>query len=84
MLANLDWHMDAASAVSLSHYIALQDILELEKDTELTKLEPQLQLLGHYTKIIDIVSGNNEIVIDKRTLEGAADYRRKGAAALGE
>ncbi len=84
ILANLDWHMDAKRSVSLPNYVALRDVLELEKDTELVKIEPQLQKLGHNTQLVDIVSGVNEIIIDKNGLTGAVDYRRKGAAALGD
>jgi gamma-glutamyltranspeptidase/glutathione hydrolase len=84
ILANLDWHLNVEEAVSLPHYIALQEVLELEKDTKLNKIAPKLNELDYHIKIIDIVSGINAIIINKNGLEGAADPRRLGAEAIGE
>jgi len=55
-------------------------VLELEKNTPITKLEKSLRKMGHEVKIADITSGIHAITIDKNVINGGADPRRNGTA----
>jgi gamma-glutamyltranspeptidase/glutathione hydrolase len=80
ILGYLDFHQDIQKIISMPNFVILNDVLQLEKGTEITKLEKKLQNLGHQTKINDITSGIHAIVINDNELIGGADPRRGGAA----
>ena len=80
----LDFGMDIQSAISAPNYVVINDIIELEKRTELEKLAAELHKLGHLVKIVDITSGITGITIGEnnvgeKILTGGADPRRAGA-----
>ncbi len=83
IIAYLDWGLDIQSAISLPNFVALNDEIELEKRTDLEKLKPELEAMGHKVKTIDLISGINAIVIKPDKLEGGSDPRRAGVA-IGE
>lgn len=80
IIATLDWNMDIQEAVSLPNFIALNGIIELEKDTEITSLKKALQKIGHQVKITHITSAIQAIKIANNKIYGAADPRRMGVA----
>jgi len=80
LIATLDWNLDIQEAVSLPNFIALNDLIELEKDRDIIYLKKPLQKLGHKVKITNITSAIQAIKIVDKKLYGASDPRRKGVA----
>jgi gamma-glutamyltranspeptidase / glutathione hydrolase len=80
LIATLDWNLDVQEAVSLPNFIALNNFVELENDTDITSLKKPLQKLGHKVKITNITSAIQAIKIVDKKLYGAADPRRNGVA----
>lgn len=80
IIAYLDWDLDIQKSISLPNFIALNNVIELEKRTPITKLQQKLEQMGHQVKISDIVSGINAIVIDRSGIRGGSDPRRAGIA----
>lgn len=82
IVANLDWKMDIQEAISLPNFAVLNNIVELEEETQITNLESKLLAMGHQVKIVPIVSGIQGITFDKcgGGLKGGADPRRNGLA----
>ncbi len=77
----LDWDMDMQSAVALPHHVNRNGLLELEADTKIVDLAPELERLGHEIKVRPLNSGLHGIrVLPDGTLEGGADPRREGVA----
>ena len=83
IIAYLDWGLDIQKAISLPNFVVLNDMIELEKRTDLEKLQSDLEKMNHKVKIADLVSGIHAIVIKPEGLEGGADPRRAGVA-IGE
>jgi len=80
LVATLDWNLDLQSAISLPNFIALNGIIELEKNTDIINQKKPLQKLGHKVKIINITSAIQAIRIANGKLYGGADPRRQGVA----
>ena len=81
ILNHLDWGMDIQKAISAPNFVALNGALELEENSSVAKLKPQLEEMGHKVKVLDIVSGIHAITVDSdRQLKGGADPRRNGVA----
>jgi gamma-glutamyltranspeptidase/glutathione hydrolase len=80
LIATLDWNLDLQSAISLPNFIALNGIIELEKNTDIINQKKPLQKLGHKVKIINITSAIQAIRIANGKLYGGADPRRQGVA----
>jgi gamma-glutamyltranspeptidase / glutathione hydrolase len=80
IINHLDFGLDIQQSISLPSFIVLNDVIELEKNRDITKLKPELEKLGHQVKIIEIVSGISAISLDRNKLEGGADPRREGFA----
>ena len=83
IIASLDWGLDIQKAISFPNFVVLNDGIELESRTDLVKLQPELEKMGHRVKITDLVSGLHGIAIKPTGLEGGADPRR-GGVAIGE
>lgn len=77
---HLDFGLDVQEAISQPNYAILNDVLELEKSTKITKLEKKLRKMGHEVKIIEITSGIHAISVSGEGLSGGADPRRNGLA----
>lgn len=76
---HLDFGLDIQESISLPTFVVLNDVVELEKGKDITKLKSGLNKLGHKTKIVEIVSGVNAISLERgRKLQGGADPRREG------
>jgi len=80
LIATLDWKIDIQEAISLPNFIALNGIIELEKNTDLIYLKKPLQKIGHKVKITHITSAIQAIKIENSKLYGGADPRRQGSA----
>ena len=83
IVAYLDWNLDIQKAISLPNFVVLNNTIELEKRTDLEKLQSDLEKMGHKVKAADLVSGIQAITIKPGGLEGGADPRR-GGVAIGE
>ncbi|MEE8351395.1 MAG: gamma-glutamyltransferase [Rhodospirillales bacterium] len=80
IIAVLDWKMNVQDAVNFPNFLSRNKGLEIEKNTPLAKLKPDLELLGHQVKLFSFPSGLNGITVTKDGLEGGADKRREGIA----
>lgn len=77
---HLDFGLDVQQSISLPSFVVLNDVVELEKNQDITKLSSSLNKMGHKTKILPIVSGIHAITIDQNKISGGADPRREGVA----
>ncbi len=80
IIGNLDWNLDIQQAISLPNHVVLNDKIELENRTKITKLKSNLEKMGHKVAITDITSGLHGITISNDGLKGGADPRRHGVA----
>jgi gamma-glutamyltranspeptidase/glutathione hydrolase len=80
IINHLDFGLDIQQAISLPSFVVLNDVVELEKNQNITELAPKLNQMGHQTKVIEIVSGIHAIALDKNKITGGADPRREGFA----
>lgn len=81
ILNYIDWKMDIQQAISAPNFVSLNGFVELEKNSSVEKLKPELEALGHKVKVIDIVSGIHAISVEgTNKLSGGADPRRGGFA----
>jgi gamma-glutamyltranspeptidase/glutathione hydrolase len=80
LIAALDWNLPLQDAMALPHHINKNARTELEKGTELEKIAPALEKLGHIVRIRRKTSGLHGIRVLPGGLEGGADPRREGLA----
>ncbi len=80
VVALLDWGLDAQAALSLPRHVNRNGATELEAGTDLERLAPALEALGHEVRIRPLVSGLHAIRRVDGVLEGGADPRREGIA----
>ena len=76
----LDWKLDVQKAISMPNYVVLNDVVELEKNTAITKLQRPLKKMGHQVLIKELTSGIHAITIENDGMKGGADPRRDGIA----
>lgn len=77
---HLDFGLDVQEAISLPSFVVLNDVVELEKGKNITKLKSALNKMGHETKVIEIVSGISAVSLGNKKIQGATDPRREGVA----
>ncbi|MBI3505340.1 MAG: gamma-glutamyltransferase [Proteobacteria bacterium] len=84
IVAALDWNLDLQRAFALPHAVNLNGVTELERDTPIAVLAPELRALGHEVVLNAQTSGLHGIQIIRRQgrtqLVGGADPRREGEA----
>ena len=80
ILNYIDWNMDIQEAISSPNFIALNNVIELEKGTKITRLKKKLEKMGHKVELTDIVSGINAIAVNDNYIKGGSDPRRQGFA----
>lgn len=81
ILLNLDFNYNIQQAISAPNFVVLNDKVELEATTDLVKIKPTLEKLGHAVSIADMVSGINGVTkLNSGKLEGGSDPRRQGKA----
>lgn len=81
LIAMLDGGLDPAHAVALPHFVMAGGPLQLEKDTPLGTLAPQLAAMGYEVRAASVETSGLHIV--ERVAggyRGAADPRREGVA----
>ncbi|BDA69931.1 gamma-glutamyltransferase [Calothrix sp. PCC 7716] len=76
----LDWKLDAQQALSLPNFGNRNGATELEANTSIVNLKPQLEALGHTVTVREQTSGSQAIVITNQGLIGGVDPRREGKA----
>ncbi|MBF2066100.1 MAG: gamma-glutamyltransferase [Calothrix sp. C42_A2020_038] len=76
----LDWKLDAQQALSLPNFGNRNGATELEANTNIVNLKPQLEALGHTVTVREQTSGSHTIVITNEGLIGGVDPRREGKA----
>ncbi|MEQ9488104.1 MAG: gamma-glutamyltransferase [Alphaproteobacteria bacterium] len=79
----LDWDMNPQEAVSFPHYLSRNYGVDLEQDTPLEALAPDLVKRGYEVRLRHMTSGLHAVMVDDDELEGGIDPRREGAA-IGE
>ena len=80
VIALLDWGLDAQAALSLPRHVNRNGATELDAGTDLERLVPALEALGHEVRVRPLVSGLHAIRRVDGVLEGGADPRREGIA----
>ncbi len=80
IINHLDFNKDIQAAISSPNFVVLNDVVELEEKTSITKLKKSLEKIGHTIKTIEITSGINAIAIENNNLTAGADPRRQGFA----
>ncbi len=83
LIAVLDWRMTMQQAFDLPRFLDRNGPLEIEQDTALEKLAPQLKQLGHDIKPEKMNSGLHGIRVTAKGLDGGADPRREGKVVAG-
>jgi gamma-glutamyltranspeptidase/glutathione hydrolase len=80
LIAALDWDLDVQAALDLPHHVNRNGPVELEEDTPLAALKPELEAMGHEVVVNPITSGMQGIGVENGLIYGAADPRREGTA----
>jgi gamma-glutamyltranspeptidase/glutathione hydrolase len=80
LVAAIDWKMDMQAAIALANFGSRNGPTELEKGTELERLDGALKAMGHAVSIIDMPSGLQGIRKTRTGFEAGSDPRREGAA----
>ncbi len=80
LIAALDWDMDIQDAIDYPNVLSRNGPLEIEKGTRLEDKIPDLEALGHTTKLFSHSSGLNGVKRTWSGLEGGSDKRREGVA----
>ncbi|MDN4504165.1 gamma-glutamyltransferase [Alteromonadaceae bacterium BrNp21-10] len=78
LIAVLDWGLDVQEAINLPRVTNRNSSTDLEKGTNLERLEPLLEKMGHKVVVRDLNSGLHGIQIINGELIGGADPRREG------
>jgi len=74
----LDWQLNAQQAVNLPKVTNRNHVTTLEIDTNIVKLKPRLEAMGHKVQVRPLNSGLHVIEVTKGGLVGGADPRREG------
>jgi gamma-glutamyltranspeptidase/glutathione hydrolase len=80
IIAALDWGLDIQTAVDLPNFTNRNGTTDLEAGTDLEKLKPALEALGHEVRMVPMTSGIHAIRVGPDGLTGGADSRREGVA----
>lgn len=78
IISALDWNMDIQSAIASPHFINRNGTLDLEENTPLAELQPELEAMGYKVNLRTLNSGLHGIRITPDGPEGGADPRREG------
>ncbi len=74
----LDWQLNVQQAINLPNVTNRNYVTTLEQDTDIAKLKPALEAMGHKVKIRPLNSGLHAIEVAQGKLVGGADPRREG------
>jgi gamma-glutamyltranspeptidase/glutathione hydrolase len=78
IIAVLDWGLDIQDAIDLPNFSNRNGATDLEKNTPITKIAEELELMEHTINIRPLNSGLHGILIRDNKLRGGADSRREG------
>ena len=76
----IDWGLSMQDAINLPNFLNRNRGLEIEKNSRLETLRPELEALGHKVKAFKWHSGLHGVRVTPKGLEGGADKRREGIA----
>jgi gamma-glutamyltranspeptidase / glutathione hydrolase len=80
LVAAIDWKMDLPAAFALPNFGSRNGPTEIEKGTELERMEGSLKAMGHDVRVVDMPSGLQGIRRIPGGWEAGSDPRREGAA----
>jgi gamma-glutamyltranspeptidase/glutathione hydrolase len=80
IVAVLDWGMPLQAALDAPHFGSRNGPTDLEANTPVARLQPQLEALGHPVRVLELASGVHAIFRIGDSWVGAADPRRDGTA----
>ena len=80
LIGIIDWDLDPQAAIALPNFGSRNGPTELEKNTSIVALEPQLKALGAPVRVMDHASGLHAIQRTNSGWVGGADPRREGIA----
>ncbi len=80
LVALIDWKLDPQVAVDIPNFGSRNGPTELEMGTEAEGWKAALEAKGHATKLIEMTSGIQAIVVTGDGFIGGADSRREGVA----
>lgn len=80
IINHLDFGYDIQESIELPNFVTLNNLIELEKGTELEGIKESLESMGHKVRVKDLVSGVHAISIDRDGIAAGVDPRRAGAA----
>ncbi len=84
LIGVLDWNLNVQQAIDLPHFLDKNGgWIHIEEGTELEKLKPALEQMGHQVWVRKMTSGLQGIAATETGFEGGADPRREGVA-MGE
>ncbi len=76
----IDWKLDMQAAIALPTIGSRNGPTDLEKNTAVEKIAPELRALGHEVRIGDIPGGLHGVLRVPGGWQGGADPRREGLA----
>jgi gamma-glutamyltranspeptidase/glutathione hydrolase len=80
IVAALDWGQDMQSAIAFPNVGSRNGPTEIEAGPSAASIAAALRVLGHETRITELTSGVQGIVVTRKGLIGGADPRREGVA----
>ena len=80
LIGVLDWNLDVQKAIDLPNAGSRNGPTEIERGTELERVEPALKAIGHDVRVIEMTSGLHAVRRASGGWEGGADPRREGVA----
>lgn len=80
IVAVLDWKLDPQAAIQLPNRGNRNGPTDIEAGTDLEKLKPALEALGHKVEVMEFPSGIHAILREPGRIRGGADTRREGVA----
>jgi gamma-glutamyltranspeptidase/glutathione hydrolase len=83
LIGVLDWNLTVQQAIDLPHHVNRNGPIDLEQGTELEKLAPDLEAMGHAVKARVLNSGLHGIESVNGVWRGGADPRREGIVLSG-
>ena len=80
IVAVLDWGLDVQAAIDLPHHTNRNGKTDLEANTAIAAIAPELERRGHQVSVRGLNSGLHGIERVGSSLRGGADPRREGVA----
>ena len=78
LVAVIDWNLSIQEAINLPNFLSRNKGTELEKNSSVEALRPELEARGHIVNTFTATSGLHGIHRTNRGLKGGVDPRREG------